>query len=43
MNKYIKPELTLREAVAKEKIGNIIIDLTSIADDYFDGDEEQED
>ena len=45
MNKYTKPELTLREALAKENIGNnIVVDLSSLAEGYFGSEEgEQED
>ena len=44
MNKYIKPELTRREAVSNENISNIVIDLSSLESDYFGSEEgEQED
>lgn len=44
MKNYFKPQITLREALAKENIGNnIILDLTSFAQDYFEGEDEQED
>lgn len=43
MNKYIKPKLTLREAIAKENIGNILLDMRSFDEKYFDDDGEQED
>ena len=43
MNKYIKPKLTLREAIAKENIGNILLDMSTFDEKYFDDDGEQED
>lgn len=45
MNKYIKPKLTLREALAKENIGNnIVVDLRSLTEGYFGSEDgEQED